>query len=234
MDKGKISETTIEALSRNFYKEAATYGFKYEHYLKFVNTLLEYALNGPINGTESKTSTKQKSSEQKFKKLPIETVEFHIRAFDKKKDSKVITDWLQDEYGRYFLISLSSSYKITLKQLLEEKDNILGMITKDEVQIGMVAFIHYDEEQKKAELRKLIGVPELRGKGYGKLATRHWINYGRYGLGLRKIYLNTVDTNIRNIRINEELGFKVEGILRDEVIIDKQFHDVLRMSLIFE
>ena len=53
-------------------------------------------------------------------------------------------------------------------------------------------------------------------------------------LELKKIYLNTIDTNIHNIRINEKMGFKVEGILRDEALVDGVTHDILRMGLIAE
>ena len=50
----------------------------------------------------------------------------------------------------------------------------------------------------------------------------------------KKVYLRTVETNIRNIKLNEELGFKVEGILRNEVILNNAYYDVLRMGLVFE
>ena len=106
------------------------------------------------------------------------------------------------------------------------------MITlKDGRAIGSVAFLDYDPVQRKAELRKLIGEPELRGKGYAKEASELWLRYGLGTLGLKKIYLNTLNTNLRNLRLNEELGFKIEGILRNEVYFDGQYHDVLRMGL---
>lgn len=38
-------------------------------------------------------------------------------------------------------------------------------------------------------------------------------------------------TNVGNIKINEEIGFRVEGVLRNEVFIDGRYHDVLRMGL---
>jgi len=85
--------------------------------------------------------------------------------------------------------------------------------------------------EHKAELRKLIGEPGMRAKGLAKESTRLWIHYGIEVLGLRKIYLNTLDTNIRNIKLNEELGFKFEGILRNEVFFDGKYHDVLRMGI---
>jgi len=101
----------------------------------------------------------------------------------------------------------------------------------DDTPIGAVAFLNYDVMQFKAELRKLIGEPNMRGKGLGKEATRLWIRYGTETLDLKKIYLNTLDTNIRNIRLNEEIGFRVEGILRNEVFVDGKYKDLLRMGL---
>jgi len=71
----------------------------------------------------------------------------------------------------------------------------------------------------------------MRSKGFAKEATKLWIHYGITKLGLKKIYLNTLYTNIRNISLNEELGFKIEGILRNEVFFDERYHDVSRMGL---
>jgi diamine N-acetyltransferase len=94
-----------------------------------------------------------------------------------------------------------------------------------------VAFLDYDADQRKAELRKVVGDPAQRGKGYGKEASALWIRYGITTLGLKKIYLNTLETNIHNVHLNEELGFRVEGILRNELLIDGEYRDVLRMGL---
>ncbi len=86
--------------------------------------------------------------------------------------------------------------------------------------------------QQKAELRKLIGDPRIRGKGLAKEATRLSIQYGLTTLDLRKIYVNTLNTNLANMRLNEDLGFLVEGILRGEAVVDGRRHDVLRMGLL--
>ena len=122
-----------------------------------------------------------------------------------------------------------------LDTFIADSLNIIGIITlPDHQPIGAVAYLDYDKRQHKAELRKLIGEPLMRGKGYAKEATQLWIQYGFSTLGLKKIYLNTLDTNIRKIQLNEELGFKVEGILRNEVLVEGAYRDVLRMGLCFE
>ena len=236
MDKSKIPDTTIEALTRNFFKESLDYGFKYEDYLKFVNSLLEYAISAKNNGNgkEPETISSFKNS-LKTPALPIQTENLIIREFDKENDSKLIEEWSRDKFGRYFLLSMTSSLDSNIEKLISSNIHYLGVVTlKDNTPIGVVGFLNFDKAHRKAELRKLIGVPEYRAHGYGKEATRYWIEYGFKKLELKKIYLNTIDTNIHNIRINEKMGFKVEGILRDEAMVDGVTHDILRMGLIAE
>jgi len=233
MSPTNIPDTTIEALTRNFYKESIEYGFRYEDYLKFVNVLLEYAIefkNGNNDLKKNETITDDMDLENFA--LPIETKNLIIRKCELDTDRAIINEWSKDNYGGYFLLSMTSAKHYTVDQILNDESNILAVIAeKDNLPIGLMAFLNYDRKYKKAELRKLIGVPKLRGKGLGKEATKYWIQYGFTELGLNKIYLNTVDTNIRNIKLNEELGFKVEGILRNEILIDGNYHDVLRMGL---
>lgn len=234
MSQPKIPDTTIDILSRNFFKEAIHYGFRYEDYLRFVNTLLEYAIESK-NGQPISVENDQNGFFENLKswKLPLETKNLIIREFNKNEDKELLEAWMKDKYGRHFLLSISSSNQHTIENVISLRKNILGIVTlKDGRPIGTVAFLNYDSDNRKAELRKLIGEPEFRGKGFGKEATKYWIHYGFENLNLKKIYLNTTDTNFRNIKLNEELGFKVEGVLRDEVIFDKLPHDVLRMGLV--
>jgi len=236
MEKSKIPDTTIEALTRNFFKESLDYGFKYEDYLKFVNSLLEYAISAKNNGNGKEPEPISSFRDSSIiPSLPMQTENLIIREFDKENDSKLIEDWSRDKFGRYFVLSMTSSLDSNIEKLISSNTHHLGIVTlKDNTPIGVVGFLNFDKTHRKAELRKLIGVPEHRAHGYGKEATRYWIEYGFKKLELKKIYLNTIDTNIHNIRINEKMGFKVEGILRDEALVDGVTHDILRMGLIAE
>ena len=239
----KIPESTIETLARSIYREAATYGFRQADYLRLVNFLLDITMqNGRNNGkTAQRTPGQENRSKEEFlknaryDKFPLMSSRVKIRLFENSDDEKVLRRWIEDEHGRYFLLSRISARTLDLKQIIGSESNILGIITlHDDTPVGAVAYLDYDRSQKKAELRKLIGEERMRGKGYAKEASLLWIKYGLTILGLKKIYLNTLNTNLRNIKLNEELGFKVEGILRNEVFFDGQHHDVLRMGLIVE
>jgi len=236
----RIPETTLEALARNFFKETSAYGFKQVDYVRFVNYILDRAM-----GRQDGVGIKEKKPPAELKKtkkgvikssqppqLPLIGKNVRIRAFHREQDKSLLEKWVVDEYGRYFLLSLTTAKAINLEQLIENDFHIIGIITlHDETPIGAMAYLNYDVMQFKAELRKLIGEPDMRGRGYGKEATHLWIGYGTETLDLKKIYLNTLDTNIRNVRLNEELGFRVEGILRNEVFVDGEYKDVLRMGL---
>ena len=76
----------------------------------------------------------------------------------------------------------------------------------------------------------MIGEQSFRGQGLGKRSTQLWLNYGLNGLKLRKIYLYTFDTNLRNIRINREMGFQLEGVFRQENIDNNIPKDIIRMA----
>ncbi len=227
-----IPEETIEAIARGFFKETSSYGFRQVDYLKFVNQILDMSMK---NG-QKKSPEKQENalgSNPAPAGFPLDGERIIIREFSDKGDRELFAKWICDENGRYFLLSRTTAQTVDVEQLIHSDQNILGLVAlTDGTPIGMMAYLDFDRQQKKAELRKLIGEPLFRGKGFAKEATILWIRYGLGNLGLKKIYLNTLDTNFRNIRLNEELGFKVEGILRNECFFDAQYHDILRMALI--
>lgn len=231
-----IPITTIETLARSFFRQASIYGFRQEDYIRFVNVLLDYAMNnnarrqnGPQNGRVEDTMSEKPTTPLQF---PLLGKQVKIRPLDPESDRALFERWLADELGRYFVLSRTTAKELTVAQLIENDDNIIGVITlPDGFPIGVVAFLSHDPMQHKAELRKLIGEPNMRRKGYAKEATKLWIQYGTTTLNLCKIYVNTLDTNIGNIKLNEELGFRVEGILRNETCIDGEYRDVLRMGL---
>jgi len=224
---------TVETISKTILDETAKWGFKPSDYMLLVNGLLDLSLTKPPQN-QSKEKTEEKSKRGKLD-FPLRGKQINVRIFDKNTDYQIVQDWLKDEAGRWFLLSRSSSSSKTLQELLEDKRNIFGIISlPDSTPIGLMGFLNYDQNNHKAEMRKLIGAEIHRGKGYAKEATMLWIQYGINNLGLKKIYLNTIENNIRNVTLNKELGFQIEGILRKEFVINNEYYDVIRMGYIVE
>ncbi len=230
----KMQESiTVETISKTILDETAKWGFKPSDYISLVNGLLDMSLTKPTQN-ESKEKTEEKSKRGKLD-FPLRGKQINVRIFDKNTDNQIVQDWLKDEAGRWFLLSRSSSSSKTLQELLEDKRNIFGIISlPDSTSIGLMGFLNYDKINHKAEMRKLIGEEIHRGKGHAKEATMLWIQYGINNLGLKKIYLNTIENNIRNLTLNKELGFQIEGILRKEFVINNEYYDVIRMGYIVE
>lgn len=230
--KKQISDETIKTIATSFLKQAQKYGFTLSDYLKFTNYLLEEVMQP--QSTKSVDNKKTVYSQSTVKKLPLMTERLIIRRTT-KKDLSDIKSWMKDREGRFFLLSRVSSQNETIEDVFENENNLLGTIClKDKRPIGLIAYLNIDEFHRKAELRKMIGDIKERGKGYGNEASKAWIEFGLFTLNLEKIYLTTINTDIKNIRINESLGFRVEGLMRNELIIDGEYYDVLQMSLLKE
>jgi len=207
--------------------------------IRFVNYILDCAMQKKGSGTiplSDRNISEQDCIHQLSSKNPPQLPLIGQRVTIRKsteQDHELISKWLDDKLGRYFLLSRTTAKRTTLDTLISSEHHIIGIVTlPDDTSIGVMAFLNYDVLQFKAELRKLIGNPKMRGKGLGKEATRLWIRYGFESLDLIKIYVNTLETNLANIRLNEDLGFRVEGILRNEIFVDGVYHDVLRMGLL--
>lgn len=223
-------DITVEAVLKSIVEETSKWGFKQADYITLVNSLLDLSLNKTNAATSSE---KFELTGKSNMDLPLCGENIMIRLF--KNDINLLETWLQDDYSKWFMLSRSYTRDKTLQEIIEDERNLLGIIIhNDSTPIGVMGFLDYDEIQHKAEMRKLIGEKAYLGKGFAKEATELWIKYGINNLGLKKIFLNTIENNIRNVTLNKELGFEIEGILRKECFIDGKYYDLLRMSLIVE
>jgi RimJ/RimL family protein N-acetyltransferase len=228
-----MNNLNIETVSKSIIDETSKWGFKQTDYIKLINALMDLSLNKPeVEKKVNKTSETQNKSKLS---LPLSTENIIIRLFDNEKDFKIAERWLEEEFGKWFLLSRSHSTDKSFNQLISDNRNIFGLITlKDLTPIGLMAYLDTDKKQNKAEMRKLIGIEEYRKKGYAKEATQIWLQYGVQNIGLKKIYLHTIENNIRNVTLNKELGFQIEGILRKECFINNEYFDLLRMAYIVD
>jgi diamine N-acetyltransferase len=228
-----MNNLSIETITKGIIEETSKWDFKTGDFITLANALLEYSLNKPdVKAYQQNPTTVVNSVKLDF---PLSSDNIQVREFNRENDFDIVKRWLDDKIGRWFLLSRSYTRDTTMAELIEDNRNIIGIITlSDSTPIGLMGYLDYDKRNHKAEMRKLIGEPKHRGKGYAKEATKLWIQYGINNLGLKKIFLNTIENNIRNVTINKELGFQVEGILRKECFIDNKYYDLLRMGLIVE
>ena len=233
----EIPAQTIRTLARSIFKEASSYGFRPVDIVRLINELMDLCTGGTEsikNDPPPQIENRPDQDGSPFQ-LPLIGKRVKIREFRADSDVQLLEKWLPDKYGRYFVLSCATAQAISVDTLTNSPGNHLGIITLlDDHPIGAMAYLDHNESQKRAELRKLIGDVSSRGRGLAEEATRLWVRYGMQTLGLEKIYVSTLQTHISNIKLNEDIGFRVEGLLRDEVLIDGQRHDVLRMGILRE
>jgi RimJ/RimL family protein N-acetyltransferase len=237
---GRLPDITVETAARSFYKQAVGYGFSLGDFVRFTNALLGIAM-APRSRAASETPVDElvapssvpgsRVSRAVYQDLPLAGPRVTVRRFGEEGDRALLDRWVADDDGRFFLLSTASGRVHDVDRLVQSTENLVGMVVFEGRPVGAVAYLDHHPEQRRAELRKLIGDRSVRGRGLAREASELWVGYGLGALGLRKIYLTTLSTHIGNIKINEEIGFRVEGILRNEVLVDGVYRDVLRMGL---
>lgn len=224
-----ISEVNLKTLAKSVYQESQQMGFNSNDYIKLTNEILGMTIQKKEVQTDENLIKEETFDDDN--KFPLMTKNLIIREYSAKEDKKYLTKWFEDEISKMFLLSTTSMQNLNIESILSDNLNIFATITlKNRTPIGLLAILNIDKKNNKGEMRKLIGDVNYRGKGYAKEAVKRWIDYCTVTIGLKKIYINTLETNINNISLNRQLGFEIEGLLKKECTIDEIEHDVLRMA----
>lgn len=229
ISKTLSSEINLTALAKTIYNESKEMGFKSADYVKLMNEILEMTINQKKDSFEEEFNEYESSPIEN--ELPIETKNLTIRSYNSKIDKEIVSGWFTEPNNKLFLVSTSRKQNLSVENFITDEKNIFATITlKNKKPIGLLALLNIDKENRKGEMRKMIGEVDERGKGYATEATNAWVNFCTNFIGLKKIYINTIETNIKNITLNRKLGFKVEGLLKKEIIFDETEQDVLLMA----
>jgi RimJ/RimL family protein N-acetyltransferase len=103
---------------------------------------------------------------------------------------------------------------------------------EDEAVLGEAVLNDFSADNESANFRIALVRPEYFGRGYGTEATRLVVRYGLDVAGLHRISLQVFDFNPRAQRVYEKCGFVREGVERDVLNWDGQWHDGIRMSIL--
>ena len=105
-------------------------------------------------------------------------------------------------------------------------------IIEDGSHIGNCGLYNIDAINRKAEAWILIGEKRYRAKGIGKEAMKLLVSYAFKNLNLNKVYLHVGNFNKTATRLYDNLGFTIEGRLKQEVYISGRYCDVYRMAIL--
>lgn len=121
-----------------------------------------------------------------------------------------------------------------LKQVVDAEDRIFCLIvdqSNDEVvgdvEINQIHFTH-----RNGNIRIALHEERHFGKGFGTEAMRLMIEYGFGVLNLHRLSLDVYAYNERAINTYKKLGFQQEGVQKEALYYDHQYHDVILMALL--
>lgn len=115
----------------------------------------------------------------------------------------------------------------------EDKENIYFIVEDlNGKKFGEARITNIDLKNKKCEIGAHIGEQEFKGKGLGKEIFRILTDYCFKELGMNKVYLRVFKFNEVAIHVYEKIGFKKEGILRQEILKKGKFEDVIIMCIL--
>lgn len=227
----------LKIVSSSFYKELVKYGINQSDIVSVSMNLLDFV-------TESKTTKAVKMD--KLFDFSIEDIhdnwqennainlkDVNIKPLAKENIGQV-AEWLREKELKGTFIDFFPKDTDHLEEyLLGSKDKFFfGIYYKNENFVGVIGAERIDNQFKKLEMKKFIGSREFRGKGIGKASTFLFLYYAFVILDFNKVFIHSMDTNIKNINLNSHFGFNLEGLLFNEISVGEKFYDVVRMGLL--
>jgi RimJ/RimL family protein N-acetyltransferase len=244
-----IQKTLFRTVSRNLVRQLHEQGCSFRDLVDFASEILEEIT---VVGTIGKSMSPEKlSSEQSVDKKDITddqiiaeelyaegqvnlTTEAYLRCIA-ESDIAAINQWRTEKAVSASLAAraLEKIVSDPVRVVSEDKAAlfVICRVTDDKV-VGLIGFPHIELETQQAEYIKMIGEPSERGKGYARLGTKVLLEYAFGFLHLNRVYLYTLDGNLRNISLNQSLGFSFEGLLKQAVRVENKLRDVAIMALV--
>lgn len=122
--------------------------------------------------------------------------------------------------------------KFIEKSSKDEKRKHFLICNKENNILGEVVLMDIDEEYRSCIFRIALFNKENFNKGIGYKATKETLKFAFKNLNLHRVELEVYDYNPRAKAMYEKCGFKEEGIKRDALYINNEFHDVYIMAIL--
>lgn len=151
-----------------------------------------------------------------------------IRKFEKRDISnkvKWINDPLNNTFLHYDLPLEIEKTEIWFEKNKDRIDRYDAVIEVDGVPVGLIGLLSIDPGNRKAEYYVTLGEREYLGKGVALKASLLLLEYAFYELALNRVYLYTETDNLTATRSYESIGFRREGLLKNDLFSKGRFVD---------
>ena len=151
----------------------------------------------------------------------------------KKSDAQLLYKWRNElKYIKY-----TKSMRLPKHEGLEEEwvsnimldksnQTVFFIIEINDISIGLVQLSQIDWISKNAFMGIAICEPDYKGKGHSIPSLKLMLDYAFKQLNLHKISVEIIEFNLNSIDIFTRLGFKSEGVMKEQYFWDDQYHDL--------
>lgn len=151
-----------------------------------------------------------------------------IRKFE-KRDIPNKVKWINDPANNAFLhydlpLEIGKT-EAWFEKNKDRADRYDAVIEVDGTPVGLIGLLSVDHTNKKAEYYVTLGEREYLGRGIAGRASRRLLEYAFTELGLNRVYLHTEVDNTAAIRSYERIGFRQEGLLKNDLFSKGRFVD---------
>jgi len=163
----------------------------------------------------------------------------YLRALE-RSDGPLFVQWLnhpeiQQTTIHYRPLNLQDEDDFVDRMRASANDVGLVIVARDtDMPVGVTALHQIDWRNRYASFGITIGESANWGKGYGAEATRLMVQHAFATLNLNRVWLYVLEYNERGIRCYERLGFKKEGLLRQEHYRNGRYWDTWMMAILRE
>jgi RimJ/RimL family protein N-acetyltransferase len=228
-------EQMLRLVTKGFYNELINYGVTANEVLSVAGHLLDNVMQkgGPTNkqadyynrlfsvrDVRDDWATAQRLTVQQVSISPLAIS--HIPR---------IVAWLREPAIRDSFYPRFPDSEEELTGYVQEPTREYFSIFHEHDLVGIIGAEQIDRESAKLEMRKLVGDARMHGKGIGKLATFLFLYHAFVIRKFRKVFIYSMDVNVRNLNLNGRFGFELEGVFFENALVQNTWRDVVRMSL---
>lgn len=158
-----------------------------------------------------------------------------IRKFE-REDIPNKVKWINDPANNQFLhydlpIEISKTQR-WFDNNVGRTDRYDAVIEADGMACGIIGLLGIDKRNSKAEYYVTMGEASLKGRGIATEASKIILEYAFKDLNLNKVFLYTETENIAAQRLFEHIGFKREGVIRQDLYSRERFVDRIMYGML--
>ena len=153
-----------------------------------------------------------------------------------RDDLPARVEWINDPRVNEFMyfklpVTLQGTMKWYDKVIRNYDRYDLVFRNEAEVPVGMSGITAINASFHNGEFYIFIN-PDMHGRGAGKAISAWMLEYGFSTLGLAKIYLYVDGDNLPAVKLYEQIGFVLEGNMRQHRYKNGKYHDKLIFGML--